>query len=74
MMAHKIYFSEEIWIIIPKLSLLLLLIWSPVVHNIRNITSIIWQKSQMSNDFNKAFHNMCGFEQRQIKSYTVQRI
>ena len=30
MMGHKICFSEEIWIIIPKLSLLLLLIWSPV--------------------------------------------
>ena len=29
MMGHKICFSEEIWIIIPKLSLLLLLIWSP---------------------------------------------
>ena len=29
MMAHKICFSEEIWTIIPKLSLLLLLIWSP---------------------------------------------
>ena len=29
MMAHKICFSEEIWIIIHKLSLLLLLIWSP---------------------------------------------
>ena len=29
MMGHKIRFFEEIWIIIPKLSLLLLLIWSP---------------------------------------------
>ena len=29
MMGHKICFSEEIWPIIPKLSLLLLLIWSP---------------------------------------------
>ena len=29
MMGHKICFYEEIWIIIPKLSLLLLLIWSP---------------------------------------------
>ena len=29
MMDHKICFSEEIWIIIPKLSLLLLLNWSP---------------------------------------------
>ena len=28
MMAHKICFNEEIWIIIPKLSLLLLLIRS----------------------------------------------
>ena len=32
MMALKICFSEEIWIIIPKLSLLLLLIWSPAVR------------------------------------------
>ena len=31
MMGHKICFSEEIWIIIPKLSLLLLLIWSPAL-------------------------------------------
>ena len=30
MMTHKICFSEEIWIIIPKLSLLLL-IWSPEI-------------------------------------------
>ena len=30
MMGHKICFYEEIWIIIPKLSLLLLLIWSTV--------------------------------------------
>ena len=30
MMGHKICFYEEILIIIPKLSLLLLLIWSPV--------------------------------------------
>ena len=29
MMGHKISFYEEILIIIPKLSLLLLLIWSP---------------------------------------------
>ena len=29
MMGHKICFYEEILIIIPKLSLLLLLIWSP---------------------------------------------
>ena len=29
MMGHKICFSEEICIIIPKLSLLLLFIWSP---------------------------------------------
>ena len=29
MMGHKICFSGEIWPIIPKLSLLLLLIWSP---------------------------------------------
>ena len=28
MMGHKICFYEEIWIIIPTLSLLLLLIWS----------------------------------------------
>ena len=28
MMGHKICFYEEIWIIIPKLSLLLLLIWT----------------------------------------------
>ena len=32
MMGHKICFSEEIWPIIPKLSLLLLLIWSPVFY------------------------------------------
>ena len=29
MMGHKICFSEEICIIIPKLSLLLFFIWSP---------------------------------------------
>ena len=29
MMGHKICFYEEVLIIIPKLSLLLLLIWSP---------------------------------------------
>ena len=28
MVGHKIYFDEKIWLIIPKLSLLLLLIWS----------------------------------------------
>ena len=28
MMGHKIYFYREIWLIIPKMSLLLLLIWS----------------------------------------------
>ena len=28
MMGHKICFVEEIWVIIPKLSLLLLFIWS----------------------------------------------
>ena len=32
MMGHKICFSEEIWPIIPKLSLLLLLIWSPEIR------------------------------------------
>ena len=31
MMGHKICFYEEIWIIIPKLSLLPLRIWSIVV-------------------------------------------
>ena len=30
MMGHKISFYEEIWLFIPKLSLLLLLIWSTV--------------------------------------------
>ena len=34
MMGHKICFSEDIWPIIPKLSLLLLLIWSPVKYKI----------------------------------------
>ena len=28
MMGHKIYFDGKMWLIIPKLSLLLLLIWS----------------------------------------------
>ena len=32
MMGHKICFYEEVLIIIPKLSLLLLLIWSPDVE------------------------------------------
>ena len=32
MMGHKICLNKEIWLIIPKLSLLPLLIWSTVVH------------------------------------------
>ena len=34
MMGHKICFYEEILIIIPKLSLLLLLIWSPAYTDV----------------------------------------
>ena len=33
MMGHKICFHGEIWLIIPKLSLLSLLIWSTVYAN-----------------------------------------
>ena len=33
MMGHKICFDGELWIIIPKLSLLLLLIWSTDSYN-----------------------------------------
>ena len=40
MMGHKICFCEEIWIIIPKLTLLLLLIWS--TDNI-SFYAEIWQ-------------------------------
>ena len=42
MMAHKICFSEEIWIIIPKLSLLLLLIWSPDLTAFRVFSAIVF--------------------------------
>ena len=39
MMGHKICFDGEIWLIIPKLSLLLLLIWSTVIKIIIVIKS-----------------------------------
>ena len=35
MMGHKICFNEEIWIVIPKLSLLLLLIWSTAYNYLK---------------------------------------
>ena len=41
MMAHKICFSEEIWIIITKLSLLLLLIWSPVLLRVAVLLFVV---------------------------------
>ena len=38
MMGHKICFYEEIWIIIPKLSLLLLLTWSTAfIHQVKSL-------------------------------------
>ena len=45
MMGHKICFSEEIWPIIPKLSLLLLLIWSPVnAHQKHKFVYILYKQ------------------------------
>ena len=43
MMGHKICFYGEIWLIIPKLSLLLLLIWStgPYLFDYKTITGYI---------------------------------
>ena len=40
MMGHKIRFYEEIWLIIPKLSLLPLLIWSTDVYGVCGITHL----------------------------------
>ena len=45
MMGHKICFNEEIWIIIPKLSLLLLLIWS-TAYNYLNIHTVLVQAAK----------------------------
>ena len=44
-MGHKICFYGEIWLIIPKLSLLLLLIWTTVITNLQFI-KISDQKEQ----------------------------
>ena len=53
MMAYKICFSGEIWIIIPKLSLLLLLIWSPDSGSVDQ--SVISLKSLLTGQLVKYF-------------------
>ena len=47
MMGHKICFYEEILILIPKLSLLLLLIWSPDLR--KQLNKVNWYTFKRSN-------------------------
>ena len=54
MMDHKICFYGEMWLIIPKLSLLPLLIWSIVAGMANNVdpdptpSGAVWHKSALS--------------------------
>ena len=51
MMGHKICVNGEIWIIIPKLSLLLLLIWSTAVVSIDSDPSAHLNRPEAESSF-----------------------
>ena len=55
MMGHKICFYEEILIIIPKFSFLLLLIWSPDLGESILSTRGFWWMFPVLFDFEKQF-------------------
>ena len=66
MMGHKINFNVEIWITIPKLSLLPLLIWSTGINKIINNSETLCQVVQEYGYINIFQHstkgdNLCDF-------------
>ena len=52
-MGQKICFNREIWLIIPKLSLLPLLIWST------DVSKSVWRLYGFSAVFSRTFSKLC---------------
>ena len=62
MMGHKISFNEDLWIIIPKLSLLPLLICSTAVFRIDSDPSAYLHRPEGDSSF--CLHFLLGFPRR----------